>query len=134
MPGNVREIISIPRPERTPAQTQTVFSYWRTTIPDWKEANQQIAQLWKEHPEGTSQLEGNSGSARADARLLLAHILKIDAATLFARGDAAICPSDANAFFKLVEARASGMPVAYLLGTWGFYGRESNGGIPHGSF
>ncbi len=56
LPGNVREILAIPRAQRSPAQIQTVFSYWRTTIPEWKEANDQIAQLWKQHPEGSSQL------------------------------------------------------------------------------
>ena len=56
LPANVREILSIPRTQRTPAQTQTVFSYWRTTLPEWSEANERIAQLWKEYPEGTSQL------------------------------------------------------------------------------
>ena len=28
-----------PPSQRTPAQTQAVFSYWRTTVPEWKEAN-----------------------------------------------------------------------------------------------
>jgi len=56
LPINVRQILSIPRSQRSPAQRQTVFSYWRTTVPEWKEANEQIAQLWKEHPEGHSQL------------------------------------------------------------------------------
>ena len=29
----------IPREQRTPAQTDAVFSYWRTTVPEWKDAN-----------------------------------------------------------------------------------------------
>ncbi len=33
-----------------------VFSYWRTTRPEWKAANDQIEALWKQHPEGSSQL------------------------------------------------------------------------------
>jgi len=33
-----------------------VFSYWRTTVPEWKDANERIEQLWKEHPAGSSQL------------------------------------------------------------------------------
>jgi len=56
LPAHVREILAIPRAERTPAQVQAVFSYWRTTVPEWKEANEQIAELWKHHPEGSSQL------------------------------------------------------------------------------
>jgi mono/diheme cytochrome c family protein len=56
LPANVREILSIPRDKRTKAQVETVFSYWRTTVADWKDYNQQIAELWKQHPIGTSQL------------------------------------------------------------------------------
>jgi mono/diheme cytochrome c family protein len=56
VPAAVREIIAIPREQRTPAQQQTVFGYWRTTVSDWKDANVQIDGLWREHPEGTSQL------------------------------------------------------------------------------
>jgi len=56
LPQNVRDILSVSRDQRTPAQVQTVFSYWRTTVPEWQEANQQIAALWRQHPEGASQL------------------------------------------------------------------------------
>ena len=56
VPMRVREILSIPRAERTPAETAAVFSYWRTTVPEWKEANALIAGLWKQHPEGSTQL------------------------------------------------------------------------------
>ena len=56
LPKNVREILSILRERRTPSQTEAVFSYWRTTVPEWKTANTKIAHLWRNHPEGTSQL------------------------------------------------------------------------------
>jgi hypothetical protein len=56
VPKNVREILAIPPPQRAPAQVHTVFSYWRTTIPEWKVENDQIETLWKQHPEGSSQL------------------------------------------------------------------------------
>jgi hypothetical protein len=56
LPSNVREILNIPARERTPAQTAAVFSYWRTTAPEFAEANRRIAALWKEHPEGASTL------------------------------------------------------------------------------
>ena len=46
----------IPSEQRTPEQTATVFSYWRTTVPKWRKTNEEIAALWKEYPEGTSQL------------------------------------------------------------------------------
>src|SRR5262245_8700544 len=59
LPAGVREILGIPREQRTEAQSQTVFSYWRTTvfgIADWDAANKRINELWKQYPEGSSQL------------------------------------------------------------------------------
>ncbi len=56
VPMKVRDILSIPTNERTPAQTAAVFSYWRTTVPAWQEVSARIAALWKQHPEGTTQL------------------------------------------------------------------------------
>jgi mono/diheme cytochrome c family protein len=56
LPAGVREILSVPTAKRTPEQIATVFSYWRTTVPEWSSANEQIAALWKEYPEGASQL------------------------------------------------------------------------------
>ena len=52
LPTSVREILSLPREKRSPAQQQTAFSYWRTTVPEWQDANTQIAALWARHPEG----------------------------------------------------------------------------------
>jgi Protein of unknown function (DUF1549)/Protein of unknown function (DUF1553)/Planctomycete cytochrome C len=56
LPDAVRAILKIPRDRRTQAQQQAVFSYWRTTVAEWKTENEAIAQLWREHPEGTRQL------------------------------------------------------------------------------
>ena len=55
LPQNVREILAIPREKRSPAQVAALFSYWRTTVPEWREANAAIEQLWRQHPEGASQ-------------------------------------------------------------------------------
>ncbi|MGH9855511.1 MAG: DUF1553 domain-containing protein, partial [Blastocatellia bacterium] len=71
LPAGVREILSIARDKRTPAQMQTVFSYWRTTVAEWRDANKQIEELWRQHPEGFSQLVLNE---RDDARET--HLLK----------------------------------------------------------
>ncbi len=56
LPSNVREVLAIPRERRSPAQVQALFSYWRTTVPEWRDENETIAALWKQHPEGSSQL------------------------------------------------------------------------------
>ena len=54
--ASVRAILDIPPDRRTPAQVQTIFSDWRTTVPEWNVANDRIAELWRQHPEGSSQL------------------------------------------------------------------------------
>jgi hypothetical protein len=56
LPAAVRQILSVPKDRRSAAQQQAVFSQWRTTVPEWKDANTQIAALWAEHPEGSTQL------------------------------------------------------------------------------
>jgi hypothetical protein len=56
LPQSVRAILAIPRDKRTPAQTAAVFSYWRTTVPQWQYANAHIDALWSQHPEGAAQL------------------------------------------------------------------------------
>ncbi len=55
VPQNVRTVLAVPREKRTPAQVAAVFSYWRTTVPEWKEANTAIEGLWRRHPGGSSQ-------------------------------------------------------------------------------
>jgi len=56
LPDAVRAILKTPRAQRTAAQQQTVFHYWRTTVAEWSAENDAIAQLWREHPEGSRQL------------------------------------------------------------------------------
>ncbi len=56
LPKHVREILEVAAGERTPAQVQAVFSYWWTTVPEWRDANETITGLWKTYPEGSSQL------------------------------------------------------------------------------
>jgi hypothetical protein len=56
VPKNVRDVLAIPRDQRTPAQQATVFSHWRSTVAEWKAANDKIDEAWKQHPEGSTQL------------------------------------------------------------------------------
>jgi hypothetical protein len=56
LPAAVRDALAAPTADRTPAQAAAVFSYWRTTVPQWRDANARIESLWQQHPRGTSQL------------------------------------------------------------------------------
>ncbi|MEX2092056.1 MAG: PSD1 and planctomycete cytochrome C domain-containing protein [Pirellulales bacterium] len=70
MPSDVRESLAVPAADRTPAQSAAVFSYWRTTVPAWQEANARIESLWQQHPRGSSQLVvGEREVPRATHRL-----------------------------------------------------------------
>jgi mono/diheme cytochrome c family protein len=56
LPADVRATLAVSPSARTPAQTSALFSFWRTTVPEWQSANEKIEDLWKQHPEGSSQL------------------------------------------------------------------------------
>jgi Protein of unknown function (DUF1553)/Protein of unknown function (DUF1549) len=56
LPRKVRAILAVPRAQRTPSQQAAVFSYWRTTVPRWQEANAWIEDLWQGWPRGTTTL------------------------------------------------------------------------------
>ena len=56
LPSDVRAILQVPAAERTAEQTARVFSYWRTTVPEWHEENRRIEALWQSHPQGATQL------------------------------------------------------------------------------
>ena len=71
LPKAVREILAIPREKRSPAQTDAVFSFWRTTVPEFKEANEKIEALARQHPEpSTSQMVLEARSEMRETRLL----------------------------------------------------------------
>ncbi len=56
VPKRVREILNTPAEIRTSDQQAAVFSYWRSTVAQWSDANARIEALWQQHPEGTTQL------------------------------------------------------------------------------
>jgi release factor glutamine methyltransferase len=59
--------------------------------------------------------------AAGEAALLLAHVLDRSRSWLYAHGDAPVPARDLGRFEQLVARRAAGEPVAYLLGTRGFW-------------
>jgi len=71
VPKRVRDLRGIPIGRLSVAQFETVFSYWRTTVQEFKEANEKIEALWKEWPNGATAL---TLMARGESRDT--HILK----------------------------------------------------------
>jgi len=73
---------------------------------------------------GTARL--NSGPhperARADAELLLLHLLTKDKAWLMAHLDEDLAPSKAQLYTALLERRVKGEPIQYITGETEFYG------------
>jgi release factor glutamine methyltransferase len=69
-------------------------------------------------------LAASSDSARADALLLLAHVLGRSREWILAHGDEPLSDEDIARYRALCAERARGVPVAYLLGSAWFYGRE----------
>ncbi|MCA2971023.1 MAG: PSD1 domain-containing protein [Acidobacteriaceae bacterium] len=53
------------------AQGPLHFSTWRQTVSEWKEQNEAIEALWKQHPEPTSQLVLGRAETMRDTKLLL---------------------------------------------------------------
>lgn len=64
---------------------------------------------------------GDSDSAQLDARLLLSHVLGKSRTWLYAWPEAEVGDSALQRFHALLEARAAGTPMAYLLGTREFW-------------
>lgn len=69
--------------------------------------------------EGARALPGDE--ARREAALLLRYALGVSEAWLIARADESIDAARADNFRALVERRARGTPIAYLIGTRGFH-------------
>jgi hypothetical protein len=71
LPTAVRHILShVPRSQRTPAQQAAVFGYWRTTVPEWKEANARIEKLRDNWPAGATALTLMTREEMRDTRVL----------------------------------------------------------------
>jgi release factor glutamine methyltransferase len=68
---------------------------------------------------GHAQLSG--AEARRESEMLLVHALQRDRAWLFAHARDPVEPELRTRFASLVAERSRGVPVAYLLGQWGFW-------------
>ena len=67
------------------------------------------------------QLETISSSARLDAELLLAHVLKTSRSHLYTWPEQQIAPPFLSEFQTLLQQRIQGWPIAYLLGHQAFW-------------
>ncbi len=56
LPPRVEDALAIPAAKRSPAQVAVIFDHWRTTVPEYKNANEAIEALWKQWPEGSTSL------------------------------------------------------------------------------
>jgi release factor glutamine methyltransferase len=70
-------------------------------------------------------LEGKGvPSARLDAEYLIAHVLGIQRLALYLDHDRPLEPAEVDRLRDLVRRRGRREPLAYVLGSWSFYGLE----------
>jgi release factor glutamine methyltransferase len=73
---------------------------------------------------GVIALAKTSDSARADAHILLAHALGRDREWLVANAEGFLNRPQVEKYQSYIDRRAAGTPIAYILGSAWFYGRE----------
>jgi release factor glutamine methyltransferase len=66
--------------------------------------------------QGARTLTAHSDSPRLDAELLLAQVLQVQRASLIARHETSVSEDAEQTYGRLLQRRAAGEPVAYLLG------------------
>jgi Protein of unknown function (DUF1549)/Protein of unknown function (DUF1553)/Planctomycete cytochrome C len=60
LPKRVREILATPASRRSPTEEAVIFAYWRTIVPEFKEADDRINALYAQWPEGSTALTLNA--------------------------------------------------------------------------
>ena len=74
---------------------------------------------------GTDYLKrSGSPSARLDTQLLIGHVCGLDKVQLYVQFERPLQPDELDALRALFKRRAGHEPVAYILGTKAFYGRD----------
>ena len=70
-------------------------------------------------------LRSISDAPKLDAERLLLHVLgRSENSWLYAHGSEELSEEQVREFARVLHGRMSGQPLAYVLGTWEFYGRE----------
>ncbi len=70
---------------------------------------------------GTARLAGHSDSAGLDADLLLAHVLNVPRARFRSHPEEVPAESARSLYLELIERRARGEPLAYIVGYRDFW-------------
>jgi hypothetical protein len=70
LPKHVRHVLGIPSAKRSQEQVASVFSHWRTTVPEWKAENDRIEAEWKRWPAGSTQLTLHARDEMRDTHIL----------------------------------------------------------------
>lgn len=86
-----------------------------------RDSAESIAELLGEARRRLGGQPGGGAESKLEADLLLAHVLDVGRAWLFANREHAVAADRARAFLALVDRRAGGEPVAYLLGRREFW-------------
>ncbi|MGB8265641.1 MAG: peptide chain release factor N(5)-glutamine methyltransferase [Candidatus Velthaea sp.] len=73
--------------------------------------------------EARSRLQPVAGTGALDGQRLMEHVSGLAKPALILRGDEALETGAGEQFFALVRRRERGEPIAYLIGSVGFYGR-----------
>jgi release factor glutamine methyltransferase len=73
---------------------------------------------------GVASLSEFSESPQADGELLMAHVVEQSREWLVAHSEAMLAEQKIAAFIECCNRRRAGEPIAYILGTAWFYGRE----------
>jgi release factor glutamine methyltransferase len=71
----------------------------------------------------SAELDAIGGTGRLDATLLLEHVTGATRATFLSDDARTLTPAELEAFADGVARRRRGVPVAYIVGSVGFYGR-----------
>ncbi|HND52406.1 MAG TPA: DUF1549 and DUF1553 domain-containing protein, partial [Pirellulaceae bacterium] len=70
VPPRIRRILDTPRSQRSETQNAEMFSHWRTTVSDWREANERIEKLWQQWPAGATALTLLARDSSRDTKIL----------------------------------------------------------------
>ncbi len=68
--SRVRRLVELGPIGRADSERRQVFSYWRTTVPQWEAANRRIEAMWDQHPRGHTQLVLAKRPSARDTRVL----------------------------------------------------------------